>query len=99
MITKMINNVLIPEDSNQKASRTIILAPAREGEEPFKEALLEETFATHKRSPLDWAIAAAVHIAIVAAVVIVPLLFSQTIDLTHFQATYLVDPAPPGAPA
>src|SRR5580700_7730616 len=93
----MINNFLIPEDSAQKA-KAIVLAPAREGEEPFKEALLEQTFATHKRSPLDWAIAAAVHIAVVAAVVIIPLLFSQTIDLTHFQATYLVNPAPPGAP-
>src|SRR5271169_5800629 len=95
----MINNFLIPEDSDLQAkSRHLVLAPTSNGEEPFKEALLEKTFATHKRSPLDWAIAIAVHAALVAAIIIIPLLFSQSIDLTHFQATYLVNPAPPMGP-
>src|SRR5580658_1965514 len=94
----MMNNFLIPEDPARKVNKGMVLTPGRQGEEPFKEALLEKTFATHKRSPLDWAIAVAVHAAIVAAVIIIPLLFSQTIDLTHFQATYLISPAPPMAP-
>lgn len=101
----MIPNLLVPSNSNlgrsdlgptQRPSSILSAAPA--GQEPFKEALLEEVFAAHKRTPLDWVVSIAIHAAIVAAVVIVPIFFTQTLDLTHLQTTYLLSPVPPGPP-
>ena len=98
----MVPNFLVPEDAQFAAKKNPTvhrLSPVAPGKEPFKEALLEKAFAAHKRTPLDWVASMAVHGAIVAAIVIFPLYFSQSLDLANFQATYLVNPAPPLAPS
>lgn len=60
--------------------------------------LLDTPMEKDGRNPLDWLVSLGVHVAIVAALVIIPLAFTQAIDSTDLQATYLSLPAPP-APA
>jgi protein TonB len=52
---------------------------------------------TLRRSPLEWAAATALHVAILATLVIVPLYTTGTIELGNYEDTPLV--APPAAPA
>jgi len=97
----MIPNLLVPSNSNSGDSqqrRVHVLAPGPANQEPFKEALLEKAFEAHKRTPFDWVVSIAVHAALVAAVVIAPILFTQTLDVSRLRTTYLVNPAPPGPP-
>jgi len=80
-----------------------LLASAAQ-ENVFKDALLDKAWeGGDERKPLDWLISLGVHLAVIAVVMIVPLFITQGIDLSHFQATYLVSPsldapAPPGPP-
>ena len=68
----------------------------------FLKALLETpTTKQSRRSPLEWAGAMALHIAILAALIIIPLYTTGTIRLNPYEVTPLVAPplAPPPAPA
>jgi periplasmic protein TonB len=52
-----------------------------------------------RRNPLQLAISLAVHILVISALVITPLIFTDTLDLKGFQNTWLVaPPAPPPPP-
>lgn len=51
-----------------------------------------------RRSPLDFAISFAVHILVIAALVITPLMFTDTLNLRAFRSTWLVAPPPPPPP-
>jgi len=67
----------------------------------FDEALLGDSFAGPRHTMGEWLISIAVHAAILAAVVIVPLFYTQVIDLHQFEVTYLAAPlvlAPPPPP-
>ena len=64
----------------------------------FDEALLGNSSLGHRRSAAEWLISLGVHGAILAAVLIVPLFFTQVIDLQQFETTYLAAPPTPGAP-
>jgi periplasmic protein TonB len=71
----------------------------------FDEALLGNSSLGHRRSPADWLVSLGVHAAILAVVLIVPLFYTQVIDLQQFETTYLAapptsaGPPPPPAPA
>lgn len=69
-----------------------------EASETFLRGLLETPtdHPHHKRG--DALISVALHILIVAAVVAIPLLFTQAIDLHEFAVTYLTAPSVPAAP-
>ena len=64
----------------------------------FDEALLGKSSLGHQRSPAEWLISVAVHAAIVAALLIVPLFYTQVIDLQQFENTYLAAPPTPVPP-
>lgn len=67
----------------------------------LEEALLEKAFADDARKPVDWLISLAIHLAVVAIVLLIPLFITQAIDLGQFRYTYLVAPslaAPSGPP-
>jgi protein TonB len=66
----------------------------------FLSALLETpTTETVRRSPLQWATATGLHIVIVAALIIVPLYTTGTVELGKYEETPLVaPPAPPPPP-
>ncbi|HEV2522235.1 MAG TPA: energy transducer TonB [Candidatus Acidoferrales bacterium] len=85
----------------ENASAHIILPPAKV--EPlhvvFAESILEDTSAHHHRSPLDWAMSIGVHIAILGALLILPLYHTAQLDLQKFNLTFLAPPmTPPPAP-
>ena len=64
----------------------------------FTKALLELPAEYKRRNPLEWAFSLVVHVAVIASLIILPLYFTQAIDLKAFQTNWLVAPAPPGPP-
>jgi periplasmic protein TonB len=60
--------------------------------------LLDTPLAKSHRDPVRWLVATTIHVAIVAAVVIIPLAFTQVLDTRNLQATFLAVPRPPGPP-
>jgi protein TonB len=65
----------------------------------FAEALLENSTTRQRRSPMDWAVSFFIHFAILFLLLLVPLYFSQGIDMKRLETTLLVAPMPPMAPA
>lgn len=60
--------------------------------------LLDTPLARSHRDPGRWLLATTIHVAVVAAVVILPLAFTQVLDTRSMQATYLALPRPPAPP-
>jgi len=67
-------------------------------QEVFAEAILEETSAHQKRSPLDWAASMGVHAVVLSALLIAPLYFTAGLDFHKLNVTFLAPPAMPAAP-
>jgi len=63
----------------------------------FAEAILENTSARQRRSPMDWALSLFIHFAILLALLLVPLFATQGIDMHKLQTTLLIAPMPPMA--
>jgi periplasmic protein TonB len=73
--------------------------PSTVKDDVFLNALLEMPTTKHpRRSPLEWLGAMGFHVAIVAALIIVPLFTTATIQLSQYQEIPLVAPPPPMAP-
>lgn len=72
--------------------------PRPQAKDTFTNALLELPCEYKHRNPLEWACSLMLHAVVVAALIIVPLYFTQAIDLKAFQNTWLLSPAPPGPP-
>jgi TonB family protein len=70
-----------------------------EAEEFILRGLLDTPTERDHRNPRDWVVSLLVHVAVVGAVVVAPLLFTQVIDQNAFQATFLVPRPPAAAPA
>jgi len=66
---------------------------------PLSEALLEDSSTRQRRSPRDWALSFVAHFAILSLLLLMPLYFSQGIDMKRLETTLLVAPMPPMAPA
>src|SRR5258708_7246433 len=84
-----------------KPARPVRLSPITQND-VFLNALLETpTTKTLRRSPLEWAAATALHIVILATLIIVPLYTTGTIQLDNYKGTPLAAPpaAPPPPPA
>lgn len=64
----------------------------------FLEALLNVP-EEHHRDPLDWLASLALHVIVIAALIVVPFYVAPSLDLHQFQLTYLVAPLPPSAAA
>lgn len=80
-------------------TRPVRLPPTTQND-VFLDALLETgTTKTMRRSPLEWAAATALHVAIIATLIIVPLYTTETIQLHNYEDTPLLTaPAPPPPP-
>jgi len=63
------------------------------------EAMLETTSAHQKRHPLKWAVSLGAHVAILTVLLLLPLYFSQGLDLHRFNMTMLTAPLPPAGAA
>jgi protein TonB len=82
-------------------ARPVRLAPTTQNEVSLNALLETPTTKTLHRSPLEWAAATGLHIAILATLIIVPLYTTGTIQLSKYEDTPLVAPpvAPPPPPA
>lgn len=76
------------------------LVATGEAQDIVLHGLLDTPLEEGHRSPLDWVASLAIHVAVVAALVIAPLAFTQVIDFHNLGVTYLALPRPPvAAPA
>jgi protein TonB len=71
--------------------------PHRESEF-FSEILLEMSTTAPKKRFLDFVVSIAVHTLILAVMILLPLYFTEAIDLKQFTSTFLVAPPPPPPP-
>jgi len=65
----------------------------------FSEALLENSSVRQRRSPINWAFSFFIQFGILFLLLLLPLYFSQGLDMKRLQTTLLVAPLPPMAPA
>jgi len=83
----------------EKPTRPVRLAPSTQDDVILRALLEAGTTKTVRRSPLEWAAATALHIVILATLIIVPLFTTETIQLRNYEETPLVTPpAPPPPP-
>ncbi len=71
---------------------------ARPAPELFHGSLLELSSTRHGRRTLDFFVSLAVHASLLTVLLLVPLYFTDRIDLTQFTQTLLVAPPPPPPP-
>ena len=99
----MLNqNVFFWEDMNgAKPKRSVVLPPTQVAakQDVFAEAMLERSSTRQKRHPLKWAASLGAHAAVLFLLLLMPLYFSQGLDLHRFNMTLLVAPLPPAAAA
>jgi protein TonB len=88
------------EDTNgARPKRSVVLPPTQVAakQEVFAEAMLERSSTRQKRHPLKWAVSLGAHAAVLILLLLVPLYFSQGLDLHRFNMTLLAAPLPPMA--
>ena len=97
----MLNqNVFFLEDMNRaKLNRSVMLPPTQVAAKPdvLAEALLEKSSTRQKRHPLKWAASLGAHAAVLFLLLLLPLYFSQGLDMHRLNMTLLVAPLPPAA--
>src|SRR5229473_755302 len=82
-----------------KPARPVRVSPTRPNDVFLNALLATGTTTTLRRSPLQWVAATGVHIVILAALIIVPLYTTETIQLRNYEETPVVaPPAPPPPP-
>ena len=69
-----------------------------EAEEIFLRGMLDIPSQHGRRNPLELVVSVAVHVIVIGAILIAPLLFTEALDLHAFQTVFLVAPPPPPAP-
>ena len=86
-----------PNDAKPKVS--VVLPPAEMASQQnlFAEALLEGTSTRQKRHPLKWAASLGAHVAVLLILLLLPLYFSQGLNLQRLNMTLLIAPLPPAA--
>jgi protein TonB len=97
----MLNQpVFFLEDMNgARPKRGVVLPPTQMAakQDVFAEAMLEKSSTRQKRHPLKWAVSLGAHAAVLVLLLLMPLYFSQGLDLHRFNMTLLVAPLPPAA--
>ncbi len=97
----MLNqNVFFLEDmKGAKPKRSVVLPPTQVAakQDFFAEAILEQSSTRQKRHPLKWAAWLGAQAAVLFLLLLMPLYFSQGLDLQRFNTTLLVAPLPPAA--
>jgi protein TonB len=82
-----------------KPKVSIVLPPMKVAatQDVFAEAMLEGSSTRQKRHPLKWAASLGAHLAVLFILLLMPLYFSQGINLQKLNMTLLVAPLPPSA--
>jgi len=88
--------------SSSREQQHVILPPPKVGpiQDVFAEAMLDESPGHRHRNPLDWAVSLALHLAILAVLLILPLYFTAGLNVQKLNLTFLATPpaGPPPAP-
>ena len=94
----IVPRLLVPRDAmtGSIAATKVFRVPAHK--DIFQESVLAKAPLGHRHNPAEWLISIGIHAAIIAAVLIIPLYHTQTIDLNQLEITFLVAPLPPAAP-
>ena len=98
MVTHLLPISVGYAKGSRKSVRFDLAIDRQAATEVFTNALLELPSEYKHRNPLEWACSVVLHVIVIASLIIVPLYFTETIDLTAFQNTWLASPAPPGPP-
>jgi len=64
----------------------------------FEESLLEMSTTRPRRRTIDFVLSIAIHFSLLSTLILVPLYFTEAIDLKQFTQTFLVAPPPPPPP-
>jgi protein TonB len=88
---------VLPRRDSERRRAVILKVPA--GEDPFVKAMLETPFCEHKHAnPLEWVASLALHVLMIGTLLLIPLYFTDAIDVRAFTKTFLVGPPPPAPP-
>jgi protein TonB len=99
MSTHKMTSLGLAQDAPKKAPAAPLPLPASVKKDVFLTALLETpTTERTRRSPLEWAAAGGLHVAIIAVLILIPLYTTGTIQFNEFEETPLVAPPPPAPP-
>lgn len=84
-----------------KPKAAVILAPpdAAPQQRVLAEALLENSSTRQRRRPMDWAVSLFLHVGVLSLLILMPIFFTQGIDMKRLETTLLIAPMPPMAPA
>lgn len=94
------HSVLILEDMHgAKPKRSVVLpsTPMAAKHDVFAEALLEKSSTRQKRHPLKWLASMGAHVTVLVLLLLMPLYFSQGLDMHRLNMTLLIAPLPPAA--
>ena len=82
-----------------KPRRSVVLpaTPVAAKHDVFAEALLEKSSTRQKRHPLKWLASMGAHVAVLVLLLLMPLYFSQGLDMHRLNMTLLIAPLPPAA--
>jgi periplasmic protein TonB len=88
---------VLPRRDSERGRAVIAVVPA--GEDPFVKAMLETPFCVHKHAnPMEWVASLALHVLMIGTLLLIPLYFTDAIDVRAFTKTFLVGPPPPAPP-
>jgi periplasmic protein TonB len=79
------------------SDRPIRRPKVEEAQDTFLRGMLDTPTTQGARSPLDWTISLLIHVVVVGAVLIGPLMFTRGLDLKNPEVTFLEAPRPPTA--
>jgi periplasmic protein TonB len=78
--------------------RSVVLPPTQASQqEVFADAILEGSSVRQKRHPLKWAVSLGAHLGVLILLLLMPLYFSQGLNMQRLNMTLLVAPPPPAA--
>ena len=92
--------IFLEERNDAKPKRSVVL-PATQvvaKKDVLAEAMLERSSTHQKRHPLKWAVSLGAHAVVLVLLLLMPLYFSQGLDVHRLNMTLLVAPMPPAAP-
>src|SRR5258708_39472268 len=80
--------------------RPSVVLPPTQAASPqavFADAILEGSSVRQKRHPLKWAVSLGAHVGVLILLLLMPLSFSQGLNMQRLNMTLLVAPLPPAA--
>src|SRR5258707_1999337 len=96
----LIEEVFFLGNTPGAGPRPSVVLPPTQAASPqavFADAILEGSFGPQKRNPLKWAVSLGAHVGVLILLLLMPLYFSQGLNMQRLNLTLLVAPLPPAA--